>query len=124
MEGASSGLAGHLDDILPKESQFVLAWNPPQLLVEEDVPKGDVNLPTQAPPDRVVSALKTTTIVSSRKATFHDKHLAPHLILKRVINFDTLISAMANTVDQAIQDAVAKGPLPKMLGALRSERLI
>ena len=121
MEGASSGLAGHLDDILPKEAQFVLAWNPPQLSAEEEE---DVISHAQEPPDTAASASQTTAIGSSRKAAFYDRHLASHLILERVVYFDTLVSAMANTVDQAIQDAVAKRPLPKKIGVLLSEDTI
>jgi hypothetical protein len=77
-------------------------------------------LPTRAPPETDLSALKTSTIGCSRKASFYNKHLASHLILERVVYFDTLVSTMANTVDRAIQNAVAKRPLPKKLGMLRS----
>jgi hypothetical protein len=112
MEGPSSGLAGHLDDILPKDVQFVLAWNPPQLRTEGNL-EVDANLPTQVPPDTALSAIQTTSIGSSRQAAFYDRHLAPQLILERVVYFDTLVSTMANTVDQAVKDAVAKRPLSK-----------
>jgi hypothetical protein len=121
MEGASSGLAGHLDDILPKDAQFVLAWNPPQLRTEGEA---EVISHAQEPPDTALSALRTTTIGSSRQAAFYDRHLAPHLILERVVYFDTLVSTMANTVDQAIQNAVTKRPLPKDTGMLQSEKVI
>ncbi|KAF8504381.1 hypothetical protein F5888DRAFT_1655232 [Russula emetica] len=121
MEGASSGLAGHLDNILPKDAQFVLAWNPPQLRTEGEA---DVILHTQEPPDTALSALRTTTIGSSRQAAFYDRHLASHLTLERVVYFDTLVSTMANTVDQAIQDAVTKRPLPKDTSVLQSEKQI
>jgi hypothetical protein len=127
MEGASSGLAGHLDDILPKDVQFVLAWNPPQLNTEEEA---DVISPVQEPPDTAPPATtappapRTTTIGSSRQAAFYDRHLAPHLILEHVVYFDTLVSAMASTVDQAIEEAVIKRPLPKDTGMLLSEKII
>ncbi len=120
MEGASSGLGGHLDDILPKDAQFVLAWNPEQFCAEGDS-KADV---TRAPPDTAPSALRTTTLWTSPQAAFYNKHLAPHLILERVVYFDTLVSTIANTVDQAIQAAVAKRPLPKDTGALLPEKVI
>jgi hypothetical protein len=123
MEGASGALAGHHDDILPNDVQFILAWNPPRLCTEEES-KTIVNLRTRAPPETNLSAFKTTTIGCCRKAAFYNKHLAPHLILKRVVYFDKLVSTMANTVDQAIQDAVAKRPLPKKPGMLRSEEQI
>ena len=122
MEGASSGLAGHLDNILPNDAQFVLAWNPPQSSTEEEV---DVDMPTQEPPDTAPVAMRTTTKVgSSRQAAFYDRHLAPCLILKRVVYFDTLVSTMANTVDRAIQDAVDKRPLPEDTGMLQPEKVI
>jgi len=121
MEGASSGLAEHIDDILPKDAQFVLSWNPPQLRTEGEA---YVILHAQEPPDTALSALRTTTIGSSRHAAFYDRHLAPHLILERVVYFDTLVSTLANTVDQAIQDAVTKRPLPKDTGILLSEKQI
>jgi hypothetical protein len=121
MEGASSGLAGHLDNILPKDAQFVLAWNPPQLRTEGEA---DDILHIQEPPDTALSALRTTTIGSSRRAAFYDRHLASHLTLERVVYFDTLVSTMANTVDQAIQDTVTKRPLPKDTGILLSEKVI
>ena len=123
MEGASSELAGHLDDVLPKEAQFILAWNPPKLVIQTQTDEDDISL-TQEPPDTAPSAIRTTTIGSSRQAAFYDKHLAPHLILERVVYFDKLVSTMANTVDQAIQDAVTKRPLPKVTGAIPSEMLI
>ena len=121
MEGASSGLAGQPDDILPKEAQLVLAWNPRQWRTEGE----DVSMPTRASPDKTQSALKnkSTTIGYSRQAAFYDRHLAPHLILERVVIFDALVSTMAKTVDQAIQDAVAKRPLPKKTGSLLSEEM-
>ena len=104
----SSGPAWPPDSILP-EVQFVLDWNPPEMLVGE---VADVDMRTQA--------MRTTTIGSSRKAAFYDKHLASHLILKRVIYLDELVSVMASTVDQAIHDAVAKQPLPRDIGLLSS----
>src|SRR5258707_9736742 len=121
MEGASTGPAGHLQDILPKDARFVLAWNPPQFYPEEEE---DVNLHTREPPDTAPSALRTTTIGSSRPAAFYDRHLAPHLILERVVIFDTLVSTMASTVDQAIQEVVTKHPLPKNADMLLSENQI
>ena len=122
MEGASSGIAGHLDDILPKDVQFILAWNPLQLRPRAE---GDsISLRTRPPPDTALSAMRATANGSSRQAAFYDRHLAPHLILERVVYFDTLVSVMANTVDQAIQDAVAKRPLPKDTGILMSGRQI
>ena len=117
MEGASSGL----DYILPKDAQFVLAWNPPQLSLEEEA---DVDLHTQKPPDTAPSTLHTTTIGSSRQAAFYDRHLAPHLILEHVVYVDTLVSTVANTVDRAIQDAVDKRPLPEDTGMLQPEKVI
>jgi hypothetical protein len=117
MEGASSGLAGHLDDKLPEQAQFVLAWNPPQLHTEQEST-------TQPPPDTALSALQSNTLGSSRQAAFYDKHLAPGLVLERVVYFDTLVSTLANTVDQAIQDAVAERPLPKDALSLPSEQII
>ena len=114
MEGASSELAGHLDGILPKEAQFVLDWNPPQFTTEQ---KARPNLPP-------TSMTYTTDIGYSRPAAFYDRHLAPHLILERVVYFDALVSTMANTVDQAIRDAVTKRPLLKDTGILMSEKLI
>jgi hypothetical protein len=68
--------------------------------------------------------LQTTTLWTNRQAAFYDKYLAPHLILERVVYFDTLVSTIANTVDQAIQAAVAKRPLPKNTGALLPETVI
>ena len=123
MESTSSGFAGHLDDILPKDAQFVLSWNPPKLRTKEEA---DVIFAAQEPPDTTVAAFRfrTTTIGSSRPAAFYDRHLAPHLILERVVCFGKLVSIMANTVDQAIQDAVTKRPLPKGLGMLQVERTI
>jgi hypothetical protein len=121
MEGTSSGLAGHLDGILPKDVQFVLDWNPPQLLTKA---MAEVIFPTQEPPDTTLLKFQSTTIGSSRQAAFYDKHLAPHLILERVVYFDKLVSTMANTVDQAIEDAVAKRPLPKDTGPLMTETII
>src|SRR6266849_1909825 len=118
MEGASSGLAGDLHDNLPKDAQFVLAWNPQQLLTDGDS-DADAILSThmpmtgRGPPDTAPGALGTTTPGSTSHAAFYDRHLAPHLILERVVYFDALVSTVANTVDQAIQDAVAKRPLPK-----------
>jgi hypothetical protein len=44
--------------------------------------------------------------------------------LERVVYFDTLVSTLASTVDQAIQDTVTKRPLPKDTGILQSEKLI
>ena len=123
MEGSSSGLAGHLDDILPKAAHYVLAWNPPQLLTES-VPKADVTLPTLPPPDTAPPAAQTKSSGTTHQAAFYDKHLAPHLILKHVIYLNTLVSAMANTVDQAIQSAVAERPLPKNIDRLPSENAI
>lgn len=110
MEGASSGLAGHLDDILPKDAQFVLDWNPPQMTAGQEAGH---NLPTY-----------TTAIGYTRPAAFYDRHLAPHLILERVVYFDTLVSTWASTVDQAIQDAVTKRPLPRVTGLLMPEKVI
>ena len=123
MEGTSSGLAGLLDDNLPKRAQFVLAWNPRKLLTEGDS-EADVTLPTREPPDTDPSALRTTATGTTRKAAFYDKHLAPHLILESVVCFDKLVHTMANAVDQAIQDAVSKRPLPKDTGMLQSEKVI
>ena len=120
LEGASSRLAGHLDDFLPKDAQFVLAWNPEKFRTEGDS-KANV---TRALPDTASSALRTTATGTTRQAAFYDKHLAPQLILERVVYFDTLISTIANTVDQAIQDAVTKRPLPSHAGALPPERVI
>lgn len=135
MEGALSELAEHLDDILPKDAQFVLDWNPPQIRTESEA---DVIFHNQEPPDTAPSALRTTTIgspchckipivegnLTARLAAFYDRHLAPHLILESVVYFDTLVSTMANMVDQAIQDAVTKRPLPKDTGMLLPENLI
>jgi hypothetical protein len=122
MEGASSGIAGHLDDILPKDVQFILSWNPLQLRPRAE---GDsISLRTRPPPDTALSAMRATANGSSRQAAFYDRHLAPHLILERVVYFDTLVSVMANTVDQAIQEAVAKRPLPKDTAILMSGRQI
>ena len=78
----------------------------------------DVDMPTQGPLDTAPMAMRTTTIGSSRKAAFYDKHLASHLILERVVYLDELVSVMASTVDQAIHDAVAKHPLPQHSGLL------
>ena len=110
MEGASSGLAEHLDNILPVEVQFVLGWNPPQLIVGQDSE-------ARARPN-------THTIGYTRPAAFYDKHLASHLTLEHVVCLDTLVSTMANTVDQAIRDAVAKRPLPEDIGILLSAKTI
>ncbi|KAF8504380.1 hypothetical protein F5888DRAFT_739048 [Russula emetica] len=77
-------------------------------------------LHTQEPPDTTL----TTTIGYPRQVAFYDRHLAPHLILERVVYFDTLVYTMANTVDQAIQDAVTKRPLPKDTRLLQSEEQI
>jgi hypothetical protein len=118
MEGASSRLARHIDDTLPKEAQFILAWNPPQLLTEGD--SAEVDLPTRVPP----GTAPTTPVGYSRQAAFYDRHLAPHLILERVVCLDTLISTMANTVDQAVLAAVAKRPLSKNTARLMSEEQI
>jgi hypothetical protein len=113
MEGTSSWLAGHLDDILPKDAQFVLAWNPPKLTDgREDGP----NLPP--------NTAHTAAVGYTRPAAFYDRHLASHLILQRVVCLDTLVSAMASTVDQAIKNAVAKRPLPKDTDLLLSEKVI
>ena len=120
MEAASSRPAGYLDDTLPKDAQFVLSWNPPQLYSAEE--NEDVILQTQEPPDPDISA--TPIIGYSRKAAFYDKHLATHLVLERVVYLDTLVSTLANTVDKAIQDAVAKRPLSKDTDRLMSEMLI
>ncbi|KAN0125969.1 hypothetical protein V8E52_001176 [Russula decolorans] len=114
MEGASSGLAGHLDDILPKDAQFVLDWNPPQL-TQGQLEEADL------PPSSMISI---TDIGYTRPAAFYDRHLAPHLILERVVYFDKLVSTMANTVDQAIEDAVTKRPLPKATIGLSPGTLI
>ena len=114
MEGASSKLAGHLDDILPKEAQFVLDWNPPQFTTGQEA------RPSLPP----TSMTYTTDIGYSRPAAFYDRHLAPHLILERVVYFGALVSTMANTVDQATQDAVNKRPLPKDTGELLLEKQI
>ena len=122
MEGASSGLAGHLDDVLPDEAQLVLAWNPPQVHTEGE----DVSMATRASPDKALSAVKSksATVGSSRQAAFYDRHLAPHLILNRVVIFDALVSTMAKTVDKAIQDAVTKRPLSKNTRRLMTKEII
>lgn len=84
----------------------------------------DVDMPTQGPPDTAPMAMRTTTIGSSRKAAFYDKHLASHLILERVVYLDELVSVMASTVDKAIEDAVTKHPLPQHSGLLLSAGII
>ena len=84
----------------------------------------DVNMPTQELSDTAPVARKTTTIGSSRKAAFYDKHLASHLTLERVVYLEELVSIMAGTVDQAIKAAIAKQPLPKDSGILLSAKVI
>ena len=122
MEGASSGLAGHINDILPKDVQFVLAWNTQQFRTEGDSGGNVIQaLPTRGPPDTASSAFRST---ATFQAAFYDRHLAPHVILERVVYLDTLVSTMSNTVDQAIQDAVAKRPLPENPGVLLPKRVI
>ena len=120
MAGASSGSAWPPDSILP-EVQFVLDWNPLRMLVGES---GDVDMATQGPPGTAPKAKKNTTIGSSRKATFYDRHLASHLILERVVYLDELVSIIASTVDQAIHDAVANHPLPQHSGLLLPAEII
>jgi hypothetical protein len=115
MEDASSGLAGHLDDILLKDAQFVLDWNPPESTAGQ-LEEANPNLPP--------STAHATAIGYTRPAAFYDRHLAPHLILERVVCFDSLVSTLASTVDQTIRDAVTKRPLPKDTGILMPEKLI
>src|ERR1700722_4381663 len=122
MAGAPSGSAWPPDSILP-EVQFVLDWNPPQMLVGNSE-SADVDMPTQGPPNTASRARKPTTIGSSRKAAFYDKYLASHLILERVVYLDELVSVIAGTVDEAIHDAIAKQPLPKDGGLLMSAKII
>jgi len=94
MEGLS-----HPEGTVPKKVQFVLDWNP-QVLTARG--KNTARNP----------------IGYTRPAAFYDKHLASHLVLERVVYLDTLVSAMGSTVDQAIQDAINKGFLPKDAGPL------
>jgi hypothetical protein len=93
MEGASNGSTSH--PAVPEEVQFVLNWNPPRLTAGRD-----------AGPNSRRNTARTTAIGYSRPAAFYDRHLAPHLILEHVVYLDTLVSTMASTVDQAIEDAV------------------
>jgi len=97
MEGTSNGPTSHPE--MPKDVQFILDWKPPLMTARQEAN------PTQKPRN-------THTIGYSRPAAFYDKHLAPHLILKRVICLGSIVSTMGNTVDQAIQVAVTKGAFP------------
>ena len=110
MEGASNRSASHPQDIVPEKVQFVLDWNPPQLVLAREA---NPNWPTREPPDTARSGSPTISIGYTCQATFYDMHLASHLTLERVVYLDTLVSAMASTVDQAIQDAASKRFLPK-----------
>ena len=87
----------HPEGTLPEEVEFVLGWNPQVL---------------------TTGGKEKTHIGYTRPAAFYDKHLASHLVLERVVYLDTLVSAMGSTVDQAIQDAINKGFLPKYAGSL------
>ena len=44
--------------------------------------------------------------------------------MKRVVHLESLVTSIAETVDQSIKDALKKGPLPTLKGGLRSEELI
>jgi hypothetical protein len=126
MEGASNRSALHPQDIVPEEVQFVLDWNPPRL-IPRSIPaqKTNLNWPTREPPDTAQSGMRTaSTIGYSRPAAFYDMHLASHLTLERVVYLNTLVSDMASTVDQAIQDAATKGFLPKSKALLPSAQVI
>src|SRR5713226_7899913 len=126
MEGASNRSASHPQHIVPEEVQFVLDWNPPRL-IPRSIPARETNLnwPTREPPDIAQSSLRTTsTIGYSRPAAFYDIHLASHLTLERVVYLNTLVSDMASTVDQAIQDVATKGFPPKRKGFLQSAEVI
>jgi hypothetical protein len=114
---SASSRSGWPPDSIPPEVQFVLEWNPPRMIIGESA---DVDMATQGPLD---TAMKTT-IGSSRKAAFYDRHLASHLILERVVHLDDLVSVVAGTVDQAIHDAITKQPLPKKSGILLPTEVI
>src|SRR5216684_2332012 len=122
MEGASNRYALHPQDIVPKEVQFVLDWNPPQIIPARDATP---TWPTREPPDTARPGLRTTSTAGySRPAAFYDMHLASHLTLERVVYLNTLVSNMESTVDQAIQVAATKRFLPKDSDSLQSAKII
>ena len=116
MEGASNGSTERPENDVPEEVQFVLNWNPPRLIAGLEADRNRDLLPNTARP--------SVTPGYSRPAAFYDRHLASHLILEHVVCLDTLVSAMARTVDKAIEDAVNKGSLPKDKGLLLPARVI
>jgi len=122
MEGASNRYALHPQDIVPKEVQFVLDWNPPQIIPARDATP---TWPTREPPDTARPGLRTASTAGySRSAAFYDMHLASHLTLERVVYLNTLVSNMESTVDQAIQVAATKRFLPKDSDSLQSAKII
>jgi hypothetical protein len=118
MEVMSNGSTSHPEDNVPEEVQFVLNWNPPRFTARRDS-EANANFPPNT-----ARTIITSNIGYSRPAAFYDKHLASHLILERVVCLDTLVSAMASTVDQTIEDAISKHLLPKSNEFLQSARMI
>lgn len=105
MDGTSNGSP---EGIVPEVVQFILDWNPPQM----EIGRHAVANLTQPPPSNAAR------VGCTRQAAFYDKHLASHLLLERLVSLDALVSTMASTVDQAIQDLVTKNPIHRSAGLL------
>ena len=107
-------------DFVPSDALYLLdEWKPRKLFVSEQPQNGrntispskTVQSLATAPPTTAASSYSHRSIKKSkntRPASFYDKHLAPHLILKHVKYLGSLVAAIAGTVDKAIEDAYTK----------------
>lgn len=109
------------DDLPPGVLYLLNAWRPKELLVRERNPNNSSMLPPASTTANTASTHHTASDTSrhtrranrtTRPASFYDKHLADHLILRRVKLLDSLAESIAGVVDEAIKDARNHGSLP------------
>jgi hypothetical protein len=102
---------------VPPDVQFILQWNPGELLPAADKlrtvqmasPGAEYSPLEPSIPSVNMASHSMSGVRSTRRAAFYDRHLARHLVLRRIVHLDSLIDSVVGTVDAAIRAAFEKG---------------